>query len=77
MRTAVADLDLPVAPPQLAADAMLEAMGMDKKVIDGRLRLILARSIGDAFVSDDVDAALLRQTLTAGARLCDVQPEAN
>ena len=49
---------------------MLEAMGMDKKVIDGRLRLILARRIGEAFVTDLVDAASLQQTLEAGQTLC-------
>jgi 3-dehydroquinate synthase len=29
-------------------------MGQDKKVIDGKLRFILARDIGDAFVTSDV-----------------------
>ncbi|MEM9395419.1 MAG: 3-dehydroquinate synthase [Pseudomonadota bacterium] len=42
------------------ADALLALMGQDKKVIDGQLRFILARGIGDAFVSADVpgDAVL-------------------
>ena len=29
-------------------------MGQDKKVVDGQLRFILARGIGDAFVTSDV-----------------------
>lgn len=42
------------------ADALLELMGQDKKVVDGQLRFILARGIGDSFVSADVpkDAVL-------------------
>ncbi|MGI3184659.1 3-dehydroquinate synthase [Nioella aestuarii] len=36
------------------ADALLNLMGQDKKVVDGQLRFILARSIGDAFVTADV-----------------------
>ena len=42
------------------AEALMDLMGQDKKVIDGRLRFILARSIGDAFVAEDVpgDAVL-------------------
>ncbi len=42
------------------ADALLDLMGQDKKVVDGQLRFILAREIGDAFVSADVpkDAVL-------------------
>jgi 3-dehydroquinate synthase len=46
-------------------------MGMDKKVIDGQLRLILTDEIGSAFVADDVDPGHLRATLAAGPGLCD------
>ncbi|MDQ2065485.1 3-dehydroquinate synthase [Xinfangfangia sp. CPCC 101601] len=35
-------------------EALLELMGQDKKVIDGQLRFILARGIGQAFVAEDV-----------------------
>ena len=34
--------------------ALIALMGQDKKVVDGKLRFILARGIGQAFVSDDV-----------------------
>ena len=41
-------------------EALLALMGQDKKVIDGRLRFVLARGIGEAFVAEDVpgDAVL-------------------
>ena len=49
-----------------AAD-LLGLMGQDKKVIDGKLRFILARGIGQAFVADDVPPdtvlALLQQAV--------------
>ena len=45
------------------SDAILGLMGMDKKVLDGHLRLVLLRAIGDAFVSNDFDIDLLKQTL--------------
>ena len=50
MKVDIADIpgDLP------EAEALLALMGQDKKVIDGRLRFILARGIGDAFVAEDV-----------------------
>jgi 3-dehydroquinate synthase len=38
------------------ADALLALMGQDKKVVDGQLRFILAREIGDAFMTADVPA---------------------
>ncbi|MDO5648934.1 3-dehydroquinate synthase [Paracoccus sp. (in: a-proteobacteria)] len=53
-------------PGDLPDDAALIAlMGQDKKVVDGRLRFVLARGIGQAFVSDDVDGETLRAVLAA------------
>ena len=42
------------------AQRLMTLMGQDKKVIDGKLRFVLARGIGAAFVATDVpDAAVL------------------
>ncbi|CUH77143.1 3-dehydroquinate synthase [Tropicibacter naphthalenivorans] len=47
--------DLSDIPGELpGAEALLDLMGQDKKVIDGQLRFILARGIGDSFVTSDV-----------------------
>jgi 3-dehydroquinate synthase len=63
---------LPVAPPgNLTASAMRTSMGMDKKVVDGRLRLVLTRSLGDALVTDQFDVAAFDATLTAHGKLCE------
>jgi 3-dehydroquinate synthase len=40
-------------------------MRIDKKVLRGRLRLVLLRSIGEAFVTADFSAAALTRTLAA------------
>lgn len=45
------------------ADGLLALMAQDKKVQDGRLRFILARDIGQAFVTDAVDPAVVRALL--------------
>lgn len=37
-----------------SAEALVDLMGQDKKVVDGQLRFILARGIGDSFVTADV-----------------------
>ena len=50
------------------ADGLLDLMGQDKKVIDGRLRFILARGIGQAFVADDVDRDVVRTVLDDALR---------
>jgi 3-dehydroquinate synthase len=41
-------------------------MAVDKKVLEGRLRLVLLRGIGTALVTDDFDPTLLRAILDAG-----------
>ncbi|MEP5763976.1 MAG: 3-dehydroquinate synthase [Halieaceae bacterium] len=55
---------LPVAAPaEMSAADFLELMQRDKKVIDGRLRLVLLEAIGAAVVSDQVSTAELEQLL--------------
>ena len=39
------------------ADALMVHMLKDKKVLEGRLTFILARAIGDSFITSDVDGA--------------------
>lgn len=64
IRDSVEGFGLPCTRPAgISADAMRHAFGMDKKVADGRVRFVLATSIGSVDVRDDVPAALLEQTL--------------
>lgn len=59
MKTDLSDIagDLP------DADALVALMGQDKKVVNGTLRFILARGIGDAFVTSDVPPDAVRTLL--------------
>jgi 3-dehydroquinate synthase len=43
-------------------------MAVDKKVIDGRMRLVLLRRIGEATVTDDYPQEVLQATLGADYR---------
>ncbi|MFY0310716.1 3-dehydroquinate synthase [Leisingera sp. D0M16] len=64
MKTDLADIpgELP------GAEALLELMGQDKKVVAGQLRFILARGIGEAFVTGDVPPEQVLSVLrSAGA----------
>ena len=54
---------LPVEAPPLGAERYLELMGRDKKVEGGKLRLVLLRSLGKAFIASDVDVKVIRQVL--------------
>ena len=60
----VARAGLPVKPPAgMTPDQFLELMGHDKKVANGKLRLVLMRGIGLAVVSGDFDKDALQATL--------------
>lgn len=45
------------------ADRLLELMGQDKKVKAGKIAFILAKGIGNSFISRDVDIAVVRSVL--------------
>lgn len=69
----VADCGLPVAPPEgMSASDFEGAMAVDKKVMDGQLRLVLLRHLGQAVVYSETPRETLEATLVAGARLCEV-----
>ncbi|QKE64728.1 3-dehydroquinate synthase [Aquipseudomonas campi] len=57
---------LPVVPPaEMTPEHFLEHMAVDKKVLDGRLRLVLLRRMGDATVTDEFPREVLDATLSA------------
>ncbi|MDO5650882.1 MAG: 3-dehydroquinate synthase family protein, partial [Moraxella sp.] len=56
--------DLPIAPPHIDIDTALNLMGHDKKVKAGKIRLVLLRAIGDAFVTADFEPDTLIQVLS-------------
>lgn len=55
---------LPITPPNLGLDSYLELMRRDKKVQNGKIRLILLRDIGEAFVADEYDTNKLNDVLS-------------
>jgi 3-dehydroquinate synthase len=56
---------LPVMPPQdMTPEHFLEHMAVDKKVLDGRLRLVLLRHIGEAVVTAEFPREILNATLS-------------
>jgi 3-dehydroquinate synthase len=54
---------LPVAPPRIGARRAHELMGLDKKVLGGRIRLVLLRQLGRADVTSDYSGEALDATL--------------
>ena len=60
--------NLPVAPPAVGPQAMLDAMGMDKKVLNKKLRFVVLEQLGRAAVTSDYDRSLLDEVLGATNR---------
>ncbi len=55
---------LPVEPPEMSVATYVDLMSVDKKNIDGKIRVILLESLGKATLPQSVDSAILQQTLT-------------
>ena len=58
--------NLPIkAPTDMTSEQFVDLMGVDKKVLDGRLRLVLLTALGQAIVTSDIDTNLLMETFAA------------
>lgn len=56
--------NLPTHPPkEMSRQQFLELMLRDKKALDGKIRLILLKSLGEAIISDDYEKSALNETL--------------
>ena len=55
---------LPVKPPpEMTLDQYMNAMAIDKKTLNGTIKLVLLKKLGEAFISADYDPELFKQTL--------------
>lgn len=64
IRGLIAAAGLPAAPPAgLAAERMIELMAVDKKVLAGRLRFVLLKRLGEAFLTAEVPRVELRAAI--------------
>ncbi len=59
----IAAAGLPTAPPELSSERFMELMAVDKKVMAGKLRLVLLQGIGKALISEDFSIEILQETL--------------
>jgi len=60
----ISNAGLPISPPtDISPEQFLHFMGLDKKVLDGTLRLVLLNSIGDALVTTKFSMNDLRVVL--------------
>ncbi|MGJ8619362.1 MAG: 3-dehydroquinate synthase [Methylophilaceae bacterium] len=55
--------NLDKAAPALGVEKYLDLMGLDKKVQDGKIRLVLQQGIGKSVITSDYDVIKLKETL--------------
>jgi 3-dehydroquinate synthetase len=56
---------LPVSAPRIGVERARELMAFDKKVLGGKVRLVLLKSLGEAIVTGDYDPRALEAVLEA------------
>jgi 3-dehydroquinate synthase len=56
---------LPIKCPAIPLDEFLSFMSHDKKVLNGQLRLVLMRQLGQAIITKDFDVELMQQAILA------------
>ncbi len=58
--------NLPIHPPkEMSVQQFIELMAVDKKVIDGRLRLVLMKALGHSVIAEGVDPHTIEEVLNS------------
>lgn len=64
LRALLVAAGIPVKPPPIDVDRWLEAMGMDKKIAQNKLRFVLLKALGECYVTSNYDEDSLLQILS-------------
>jgi 3-dehydroquinate synthase len=63
LKSLITRAGLPTEIPGLEVEKIIQAMKHDKKILQGKLRFALPKSIGDVFITDEVSLSLVEQVL--------------
>jgi len=63
LKEIIARVGLPTELPPLEPEKMVQAMKHDKKILQGKIRFALPRTIGEVFITDEVSTSLIEQVL--------------
>lgn len=69
IKALIASAELPVTPPDIDEATFVKLMGKDKKADQGKMKFILLKAIGKAFIDQGIAPETLRRTLIAGPAL--------
>ena len=63
LRDIIKRAGLPTEIPDFKIEGIMQAMKHDKKILKGRVRFILPKSIGEVFITDEVSSSLVKSVL--------------
>ena len=63
LKSVIEKAGLPAEIPKLKIEEIMQAMRHDKKVLRDKIRFVLLKSIGSAFITDEVSPSLVEQVL--------------
>ena len=63
LKSVIERANLPTEIPDLEVAKIIQAMKHDKKILKGKIRFILPKSIGNVFITDEVSPSLVEQAL--------------
>jgi len=64
IKSLIKSAQLPINPPAIEKNQFLDLMQSDKKTLNGQINLILLKSIGHAFITNDYPDSALFETLS-------------
>ena len=63
MEEVIQKVGLPTKMPGIDVKRIIQAMEFDKKIVKGKIKFILLRSLGEAFITDEVSPSLIEKVL--------------
>jgi 3-dehydroquinate synthase len=65
LKEVIARAGLPTELPSLETDEIIQAMKHDKKIIEGKIRFVLPKAVGEVFITDEVPTSLVKRALAS------------
>jgi 3-dehydroquinate synthase len=63
MENLVGDVGLPTQMPAIDRDLILQVIKHDKKILNGKIRFALPHSIGDIYITDEVEMSIVKEVI--------------
>jgi len=63
LKDIIARAGLPTEIPSLQLERLIQAIKHDKKILQGKIRFVLPKSIGNVFITDEVSPSMIEQAL--------------